>query len=101
MNTPNDWVNNYLTPEEQQKMAELSRQSYSPAAAQKIAQWGQNWTGEDQQRVSQQWNAVFAELKRLAVEGKDPASPEAQALARQHQELVQQFTGVMPKSRQA
>src|SRR5258708_25433892 len=29
-----EWVNNYLTPEQQQKMAELSKKAYSPEAAQ-------------------------------------------------------------------
>jgi TipAS antibiotic-recognition domain len=31
-------------------------------------------------------------LKRLIAEGQDPASPEAQALAKQQQDLIQQFT---------
>ena len=87
-----EWVNTYLTPEQQQKMAELSSKSYSPAAAQKLAEWGKNWTEEDQERASQQWDAVFAELRRLVAEGKDPTSPEGQALAKQHSELIGQFT---------
>jgi MerR family transcriptional regulator, thiopeptide resistance regulator len=49
-----EWVNKYLTPEQQQKMAEISRQSYSPEAAQKLSEWGKNWTEEDQQRATQQ-----------------------------------------------
>ena len=87
-----EWVNKYLTPQQQQEMAELSRKSYSPEAAQKVAAWGKSWTEEDQKRVSQQWNAVFAELRRLVAEGKDPTGPEGQALARQHSELIGQFT---------
>lgn len=87
-----EWVNKYLTPQQQQEMAELSRKSYSPEAAQKLAEWGKNWTEEDQRRASQQWNAVFAELRRLVAEGKDPTGPEGQALAKQHSELIGQFT---------
>ncbi|MBA2288311.1 MAG: MerR family transcriptional regulator [Ktedonobacteraceae bacterium] len=87
-----EWAHKYLTPEQQQKMAEISKKSYTPEAAQKVAEWGKNWTEEDQQRVSQQWNAVFAELRRLVAEGKDPTGPEGQALAKQHSELIGQFT---------
>ena len=87
-----EWVNKYLTPEQQQRMAEISRQSYSPEAAQKLAEWGKNWTEEDQQRASQQWDAVHAELRRLVAEGKDPTGPEGQALAQQQSGLVAQFT---------
>lgn len=87
-----EWVNKYLTPEQQQKIVEISSTSYSPEAAQKLAEWGKNWTEEDQKRVSQQWDAVFAELRRLAAEGKDPTGAEGQALAKQHSELIGQFT---------
>ncbi len=87
-----EWVNKYLTEDQQQKMAEISRKSYSPEAVQKIAEWGINWTEEDQKQASQQWNAVYAELRRLVAEGKDPAGPEAQALAKQQSDLVRQFT---------
>jgi len=87
-----EWVKKYLTPEQQQKMAEISSKSYSPEAAQKLAEWSKDWTEEDQQRVSQQWDAVFTELRRLVAEGKDPSGPEGQALAMQHSELIGQFT---------
>jgi len=86
------WINKYLTPEQQQKMAEISSRSYSPQAAQKLAEWGKNWTEEDQKLANQQWNAVFTELKRLVAQGKDPIGAEGQALAKQHTELIGQFT---------
>ncbi len=86
------WVNKYLTPEQQQKLAEISSRSYSPQAAQKLAEWGKNWTEEDQKLANQQWNAVFTELKRLVAQGKDPIGVEGQALAKQHSELIGQFT---------
>jgi len=92
MEQSNAWVNKYLTPEQQQKMAELSRKSYSPEAAAKIAEWGKNWTEEDQQRATQQWDAFYAGLRRLVAEGVDPTRPEAQALVRQRCELLNQFS---------
>lgn len=86
------WVDKYLTSEQQQKMAEISQKSYSPEAAQKLAEWGKHWTEEDQQRASQQWDAVFAELRRLVAAGQDPTGPEGQALAKQQSTLIGQFT---------
>src|SRR5579859_4393780 len=70
----------------------LSQKSFSPEATQKLAEWSKNWTEADQQRAGQQWDAVFAELRRLVAEGKDPTGSEAQALAKQHRELIGQFT---------
>lgn len=87
-----DWIHKYLTPEQQQQMAEISHKSYSPEAIQKIAQWGQNWTEEDQQRATRQWDAIFAELRFLVAEGKDPIGPEGQALAKRQHDLIGQFT---------
>jgi hypothetical protein len=87
-----DWVNKYLSAEQQQKMEEISQKSYSEADRQKLAEWGKGWSEEDQKRANEQWAAVWAETKRLVAEGKDPASPEAQALAKQQCDLVGQFT---------
>jgi DNA-binding transcriptional MerR regulator len=87
-----EWVNKYLTQEQQQKMAEISEKSYSSEAAQKLAEWGRNWTEEDQKHASQQWDAVFTELRRLVAEGKNPTGPEGQALAKQQSDLIGQFT---------
>ncbi|GHO61980.1 hypothetical protein KSC_008720 [Ktedonobacter sp. SOSP1-52] len=86
------WVKKYLTEEQQQKLADISQKSYSPEAAQKLAVWEENWTEADQQRASQQWEAVVAELRRLVAEGKDPTGVEGQALATQHSELIRQLT---------
>lgn len=87
-----DWVNKYFTPEQQKKMEELSRKSYTEQDAQKLAEWGKGWSEEDQQIADQQWAAVSKELKRLVALGKDPASAEAQALAKRYSELISQFT---------
>jgi MerR family transcriptional regulator, thiopeptide resistance regulator len=87
-----EWVNGYLTQEQQHRMAEISANSYSPAAAQKLAEWGKNWSEEDQKRASQQWSALYADLRRLVAQGKDPRGPEGQSLAQRHSELIGQFT---------
>jgi DNA-binding transcriptional MerR regulator len=86
-----EWVNKYFTPEQQQVMKQLSEQSYSPAAKQKMAQRSE-WTEENQRRADQQWGAVQAEVRHLTAEGVDPASPEAQAVVEQEQGLVAEFT---------
>ncbi len=39
-----DWVNKYFTPEQQKKMEELSRKSYTEQDAQKLAEWGKGWS---------------------------------------------------------
>ncbi len=87
-----DWVNKYFTPKQRKQMEELSRKSYTEEDRQRLAEWGKGWSEEDQRIADQQWSAVYTGLKRLVVEGKDPAGPEAQALARQYSDLVAQFT---------
>jgi len=71
-----EWQDKYFTPEQRQQIAER----------------GKNWSEEDQHVITQQWNAAFAELKRLVATGQDPAGPEAQALVTQWKALVGAFT---------
>jgi DNA-binding transcriptional MerR regulator len=92
MEQTNDWRKKYFTDEQLKQMEELSKQSYSEEARQKIAEWGKNWTEADQERANQQWAALIAELKRLVASGQDPAGPEAQALAGQWMGMIGQFT---------
>ena len=87
-----DWVNKYFTPEQQKKLEELSRRSYTEHDVQKLAEWGKGWSEEDQHIANQQWSAVNTELKQLVAARKDPASPEAQALAKRYSDLISQFT---------
>jgi hypothetical protein len=93
MDQNKEWVNKYLTPEQQQQMQRLSEHSYSDAAREKLAARAQGWTEADQERVSAQWAAVWDGAKRLTAAGADPAGPEAQALAQQHHDLIAAFTG--------
>lgn len=92
MEQKNDWVNQYLTPEQQAAMAELGRTSYSESAQAKVAAWGANWTEEDQRRVDAQYAQLAEGLKQAVVQGKPAGSPEVQALAATFLGLIAQFT---------
>jgi DNA-binding transcriptional MerR regulator len=70
----------------------FSQKYYTEEQRQRIAQWGQHWTEEDQKIVGQRWETAIAELKRLVAGHEDPADPPAQALAREWHDLVQSFT---------
>ena len=50
----------------------------------------------DQVQISREWNALIAEAKTLIEKG-DPASPEAQDLARRWQAQIAKFTGGDPE----
>jgi len=80
------WANKYLTPEQRLYMRELARKSYSGDALRKLADRG--WSEDDHRLFHQRYNVFRAELKKLAAEGADPASPEAQALARLLREII-------------
>ncbi len=92
MQQTDDWRKKYFTDEQLKQLEELSNKAYSEEDKKKLAERGKNWTEEDQRVISQKWNLLFAELKRLVATGQDPTSPEAQALAKEWQDLVHQFT---------
>jgi DNA-binding transcriptional MerR regulator len=99
MDQNKEWVNKYLTPEQQQQMQHLTEQSYSDTAKEKLAARAQGWTEADQQQANAQWAAIWDGAKRLTAAGADPAGPEAQALAQQHNALIAAFTGGDPDIR--
>jgi DNA-binding transcriptional MerR regulator len=93
MEQKNDWVSNYLTAEQQQKIQEISEKSYTPEAREQFKAMHPNpWTEEDQKRVNEQYAHLAAELKRLVAAGADPASPDAQAAAKLQSDLILGFT---------
>ncbi len=93
MEQKKDWQEKYFTPEQRQKMQELSTQAYTAEARQKLAALHPNpWTEEDQKRVDAQYLFIKQELGRLVAQGADPASPEAQNVARIKDELQISFT---------
>jgi len=89
MGQQNDhWSAKYFTPEQQKTMEELNSKASTEEARQKLKAYHPNeWTEEDQRRVNEQYRFVKQELGRLAAQGADPASPEAQHVARIKHEL--------------
>ena len=68
---------------------------YSPEARQKVEERRPLWSPELQEDVTRKWNALFADIE--ASLDRDPASPEAQALAARWRELLAGFTGGDPE----
>jgi DNA-binding transcriptional MerR regulator len=92
MNDKPEWIKKYFSDEQADKMEELSQSSYTDADRQKLAEWGQGWSEEDQQEASRRWDELYQEAKSLADAGKDPAGEQAQALAARWMALVNEFT---------
>ena len=74
-----------------QENANWAMQYYSPEAVEKIEARRPLWSPESQARIEQEWLQLFADVE--ANIDKEPASPEAQALADRWMGLVGQFTG--------
>jgi hypothetical protein len=94
MDQTEEWQKKYFSDEQLGTMSELAASSYSPEAAAKLAGLAaaRPWTEQDQERASAQWKHVFDESARLAAAGADPASEEAQAVARLKADLLSAFT---------
>jgi hypothetical protein len=92
MTQTNDWRRKYFTEEQMKQMEELHHKAYTEEQRQQLAEWGKDWREEDQRGADQKWSEVFATVKRLVAANQDPASSEAQALVKQQQDLIQQFT---------
>jgi MerR family transcriptional regulator, thiopeptide resistance regulator len=80
---------------EMQENADWAMQYYSPEAVEKIEARRPVWSPELQARIETEWLQLFADVE--AAIDKDPASPEAQALADRWMELVGQFTAGDPQ----
>ena len=80
---------------EMQNETDWTKKYYSPEAKEKIEQRKGLWSPEMQEEVTRKWNALFADIEKSL--DKDPASPEAQALAARWRELVAGFTGGDPE----
>ena len=93
MGQENDWTAKYFTPEQRKTMEALNQQVMTEEARQKLKAYHPNeWTEEDQKRIDEQYLFVKQELGRLVAQGADPASPEAQEVARIKQQLLFAFT---------
>lgn len=65
---------------------------YSEEAIKKLEERHKTYTEADAQQDAKRWEVVLTGFRRAFEQGLDPASEEVQALARQHQELIQGFT---------
>ncbi len=90
MDQNTDWKHKYLTGEQLKTLEEISRKSYSESALEKLA--SREWAEEDQRRVDEQYNALYAGVKRVVAAGQEPSSDEAQELAGQAVALLDAFT---------
>jgi DNA-binding transcriptional MerR regulator len=79
---------------EMQNTTDWSKKYYSEEARSKIEERRTLWSPELQERVSKEWNELFADIE--ASLGEDPANPKAQDLARRWKTLVAGFTGGDP-----
>jgi MerR family transcriptional regulator, thiopeptide resistance regulator len=91
MEQKTDWIKKHFTEEQLKKMEELGQSAYSQEAREKLGQRGE-WTEQDQEKASAQWTHVYAEARRLAAAGADPAGAEAQAVAKLKCDLLSAFT---------
>lgn len=83
-----------------QDAKEAMNRYYSPEAQAAIEERRQQWNQHDnpaiQQKISDEWQALFRDV-RAAASHVDPASAEAQALVARWDELVGRFTGGNPE----
>ncbi|SPE25170.1 Transcriptional regulator, MerR family [Candidatus Sulfopaludibacter sp. SbA3] len=88
-----DWnlIKKIIKEIEMQNDTEWAMKYYTPEAQAKVEERKKLWSPELQERVSQQWAGLFADIE--ASLGEDPASPKAQALAARWRELLAGFTG--------
>ncbi len=71
------------------------------AAREKLGAREGEWSPELQERVSQQWMELIADVQAAMDAGEDPAGPKALALARRWKTLVEGFTKGDPDLTQA
>jgi hypothetical protein len=77
---------------EMQNNNEWSKQYYSPEAQVAVEAGKARWTPGPQERVSQQWNDLYADVERAMAAGETPDGPVVQTLASRWKALVGEFT---------
>ncbi len=91
MEQQGDWRKKYFTHDQIAATEAVLAESYSPEAAAKLAARGE-WSEADQQRVDEQYAALYAGVKAAVADGLVPASATGQTLAGQAWELIDVFT---------
>ncbi len=80
---------------EMQNTTDWSKRYYSDEARAKIEERKGEWSPELQEKVTKDWNELFADVE--AALSEDPAGPKGQALAGRWKTLVSGFTGGDPE----
>lgn len=70
-----------------------TREYYSDAAQARIEERKSLWSPELQERVSNNWKNLFAEIKQAIADDVKPSSKQAQELASRWNALIDEFTG--------
>jgi DNA-binding transcriptional MerR regulator len=82
---------------EMQNNMDWTKKYYSEEAQAKIAERGKTWTPELQAELTQQWQALVADIEAAIAAGEDPAGAKAQTLARRWSQFARGFTGGDPE----
>ncbi len=69
-----DWVKKYYTEEQLENLSS-------------------RWNPEMQEKVSQDWNDLFNDIREAKANGEDPASEKSQSFVKRWDDLINQFTG--------
>lgn len=80
---------------EMQNDSDWAKRYYTEDAQAKVEERRALWSPELQERVTRDWNELFADVR--AALGEDPAGPRAQALAARWRTLLAGFTGGDPE----
>ncbi|MFC4076116.1 MerR family transcriptional regulator [Salinithrix halophila] len=65
---------------------------YSDEAVKKLEERQKTYSEEDALQDAARWNEAIADMKKAVAEGKDPAAPEGQDIARRWWNLIEEFT---------
>ncbi len=76
-----------------QENQDWTQKYYSPEAHQTIAERKQLWSPELQQKITADWQQMYADVQDALDRHLEPASPEGKALAARWIKLVEAFTG--------
>jgi len=82
---------------EMQNETSWSKKYYSPEAQSKVEERRHLWSPELQERVTNEWNALIADVRAAVDANEPPASARALALAARWRSLVDGFTGGDPE----
>jgi MerR family transcriptional regulator, thiopeptide resistance regulator len=80
-----------------QETQDWTSKYYSPEAQQAIEEWKEQWAPELQEKITADWQQMYADVQAAMDRGVLPSSAEGQALADRWMKLVDAFTGGKPE----